>query len=61
MTGLVGLGGAPVATPIWGYGDAKPDHYFVAPNYRWSELQGAVALAQLGRGGARGKIVVRVS
>jgi dTDP-4-amino-4,6-dideoxygalactose transaminase len=31
----------------WGYGDAKPDHYFVALNYRMSELQGAVALAQL--------------
>jgi perosamine synthetase len=31
----------------WGYGDAKPDHYFLALNYRVSELQGAVALAQL--------------
>ena len=31
----------------WGYGDANADHYFVAPNYRMSELQGAVALAQL--------------
>ena len=31
----------------WGYGDAKPDHYFLAPNYRMSELQGAVAVAQL--------------
>ncbi|MBL8816753.1 MAG: DegT/DnrJ/EryC1/StrS family aminotransferase [Planctomyces sp.] len=31
----------------WGYGDAKPDHYFIALNYRMSELQGAVALAQL--------------
>jgi len=31
----------------WGYGDANPDHYFIAPNYRMSELQGAVALAQL--------------
>ncbi len=30
----------------WGYGDAKPDHYFLALNYRMSELQGAVALAQ---------------
>ncbi|BAM04033.1 DegT/DnrJ/EryC1/StrS family aminotransferase [Phycisphaera mikurensis] len=30
----------------WGYGDAKPDHYFLAPNYRMSELQGAVARAQ---------------
>jgi perosamine synthetase len=33
----------------WGYGDAKPDHYFVAPNYRMSELLGAVAVAQLGK------------
>ncbi|MEZ6124070.1 MAG: DegT/DnrJ/EryC1/StrS family aminotransferase [Planctomycetaceae bacterium] len=31
----------------WGYGDAKPDHYFAALNYRMSELQGAVAVAQL--------------
>ncbi len=31
----------------WGYGDAKADHYFIALNYRMSELQGAVALAQL--------------
>jgi perosamine synthetase len=31
----------------WGYGDAHPDHYFLALNYRMSELQGAVALAQL--------------
>ncbi len=31
----------------WGYGDAKPDHYFLAPNYRMSELQGACALGQL--------------
>ncbi len=31
----------------WGYGDAQPDHYFLAPNYRMSELQGAVAVAQL--------------
>lgn len=31
----------------WGYGDAKPDHYFLALNYRMNELQGAVALAQL--------------
>lgn len=30
----------------WGYGDAQPDHYFAAPNYRISELQSAVALAQ---------------
>jgi perosamine synthetase len=31
----------------WGYGDSNPDHYFLAPNYRMSELQGAIALAQL--------------
>ena len=31
----------------WGYGDANPDHYFLAPNYRLSELQGAVAVAQI--------------
>lgn len=33
----------------WGYGDPKPDHYFLAINYRMTELQGAVALAQLGK------------
>lgn len=31
----------------WGYGDPEPDHYFLALNSRMSELQGAVALAQL--------------
>jgi dTDP-4-amino-4,6-dideoxygalactose transaminase len=31
----------------WGYGDEAPDHYFLALNYRMSELQGAVAVAQL--------------
>jgi perosamine synthetase len=31
----------------WGYGDANPDHYFLALNYRISELHAAVALAQL--------------
>jgi perosamine synthetase len=31
----------------WGYGDAQPDHYFLALNSRMSELQGAVAVAQL--------------
>jgi len=31
----------------WGYGDPDPDHYFLALNYRMSELQGAVGLAQL--------------
>ena len=33
----------------WGYGDPKPDHYFSALNYRLTELQGAVAVAQLGK------------
>jgi perosamine synthetase len=33
----------------WGYGDASPDHEFLALNYRMSELQGAVAVAQLSR------------
>jgi dTDP-4-amino-4,6-dideoxygalactose transaminase len=31
----------------WGYGDAKPDHYFLALNSRMSEIAGAVILAQL--------------
>ena len=31
----------------WPYGEANPDHEFIALNYRMSELQGAVALAQL--------------
>jgi perosamine synthetase len=31
----------------WGYGDENPDHYFIALNYRISELQSAVAVAQL--------------
>ncbi len=31
----------------WGYGDPNPDHYFLALNYRMSELCGSVALAQL--------------
>lgn len=33
----------------WGYGDAKPDHEFLALNGRMSELQGAVAVAQLAK------------
>jgi perosamine synthetase len=33
----------------WGYGDPNPDHYFLAPNYRMTELQGAVALGQFGK------------
>lgn len=31
----------------WGYGDPDPDHYFLALNYRMTELQGAVLTAQL--------------
>lgn len=31
----------------WGFGDPNPDHYFLGLNYRMSELQGAVARAQL--------------
>lgn len=33
----------------WGYGDPTPDHTFLALNYRMTELQGAVARAQLGK------------
>lgn len=33
----------------WGYGDPNPDHEFLALNYRLSELQGAVAVAQLAK------------
>ncbi|MCU0705278.1 MAG: DegT/DnrJ/EryC1/StrS family aminotransferase [Fimbriiglobus sp.] len=31
----------------WGYGDPQPDHYFIALNYRPSELQSACAVGQL--------------
>ncbi|MCC0015020.1 MAG: DegT/DnrJ/EryC1/StrS family aminotransferase [Rhodobiaceae bacterium] len=31
----------------WPYGESGPDHEFLALNYRMTELQGAVALAQL--------------
>lgn len=31
----------------WGYGDASPDHAFLALNGRMNELAGAVAMAQL--------------
>ncbi len=31
----------------WGYGDANPDHYFIALNYRMTELQAALAVEQL--------------
>ena len=33
----------------WPYGEANPDHEFLAPNHRLSELAGAVGLAQLGK------------
>ncbi len=33
----------------WPYGEAGPDHEFVALNSRLTELQGAVALGQLGK------------
>ena len=33
----------------WGYGDPNPDHYFLALNYRLSELQGAVGVGQLSK------------
>lgn len=33
----------------WGYGDKNPDHYFLSLNYRLTELQGAVAIAQLSK------------
>ncbi|HEY2475830.1 MAG TPA: DegT/DnrJ/EryC1/StrS family aminotransferase [Candidatus Cybelea sp.] len=33
----------------WGYGDPQPDHYFLALNYRMSELAGSVAVAQLAK------------
>jgi len=41
----------------WGYGDPNPDHYFLAPNYRMTELQGAVLLAQLDK--VRGVVASR--
>jgi perosamine synthetase len=33
----------------WGYGDPSPDHRWIAPNARMTELQGAVAVAQLAK------------
>lgn len=33
----------------WGYGDPSPDHRWIAPNARLSELQGAVAVAQFAK------------
>ena len=45
----------------WGYGDPKPDHYFLALNYRMTDLQGAVARAQLAKleASSRGASAVR--
>jgi dTDP-4-amino-4,6-dideoxygalactose transaminase len=31
----------------WGYGDPNPDHYFIALNYRMTELQATLAFEQL--------------
>src|SRR5436190_2189339 len=42
----------------WGYGDPQPDHYFLALNYRMTELQGAVAVAQLDK--LRGAVERRI-
>lgn len=36
----------------WGYGDENPDHYFIALNYRMTELQAAIAVEQLKKLGA---------
>lgn len=33
----------------WGYGDPSPDHRWIAPNARMTELQGAVAVGQFGK------------
>jgi len=33
----------------WGFGDPQPDHEFLGLNYRMTEIEGAVALAQLPR------------
>ncbi|MFN6450874.1 MAG: DegT/DnrJ/EryC1/StrS family aminotransferase [Nostoc sp. EfeVER01] len=33
----------------WDYDDPRPEHYFLALNYRMSELQGAVGAAQLSK------------
>ena len=45
----------------WGYGDAHPDHYFLALNYRMSEVLGAVAVAQLPKLDAVAKKLVRLA
>ncbi|MBE7559828.1 hypothetical protein HS125_13140 [bacterium] len=38
----------------WGYGDANPDHYFLAPNYRMTELRERLRWRRLRQGGGRG-------
>jgi len=43
----------------WGYGDPQPDHYFLALNYRMTELQGAVAVAQLDK--LQGAVETRIA
>jgi dTDP-4-amino-4,6-dideoxygalactose transaminase len=42
----------------WPYGEANPDHEFLAPNYRITELQSAVLLAQLPK--LAGHVQVRI-
>jgi perosamine synthetase len=37
------------ANKAWGYGDPAPDHTFLALNYRFTEIQAAVATAQLSK------------
>ena len=39
----------------WPYGEPEPDHEFLALNYRITELQGAVADAQLDKLDGRGR------
>jgi dTDP-4-amino-4,6-dideoxygalactose transaminase len=42
----------------WPYGEANPDHEFLAPNYRITELQSAVLMAQLPK--LAGHVQVRI-
>jgi dTDP-4-amino-4,6-dideoxygalactose transaminase len=44
----------------WGYGDPEPDHRWIAGNARLTDLQGAVALAQLAKlqGGVDNRIAM---
>src|SRR5690606_39441297 len=39
----------PIFNKARDYSDAVPDHHFLAMNYRMTELEGAVALAQFER------------